>query len=152
MSQKRSDHITEVSKVIPAIKSLQPKEQKQIAEQVHGLMVSYYSGPIPSAEQLERYNQTLPEGAHRILRMAEEQSAHRIRIESIVITSQQKQSERGQLIACVLVVILILTGGFLTYSGHDTVGGIIFGTTIIGVIANFIFAKNRQTKDLENKK
>lgn len=123
-----------------------------MAGQVHELFLSYYSGPIPSAEQLEKYNKTLPDGAHRIVKMAEEQAAHRMKIESIVITSQQKQSERGQLIACVLVAILILTGGFLTYSGHDTVGGIIFGTTIIGVIANFIFAKNRQTKDLENKK
>jgi uncharacterized membrane protein len=40
-----------------------------------------FSGPIPPPDLLERYNQIIPEGADRILKMAEKQSAHRQKIE-----------------------------------------------------------------------
>src|SRR5512133_1016795 len=56
---------------------------------------SVYSGPIPSPEMLDEYNKIMPNGADRIMSMAEEQSRHRMKLESQTITSQNKQGERG---------------------------------------------------------
>lgn len=41
-----------------------------------------FSGPIPPPEMLAQYNAVLPNGADRIVKMAEDQSAHRRRVES----------------------------------------------------------------------
>lgn len=38
---------------------------------------SYHSGPLPDPATLERYDLLVPGTAERIIRMAEEQSAHR---------------------------------------------------------------------------
>ena len=46
-----------------------------------------YSGPLPSPEALEKYNQVLPGAAERILAMAENQGKHRQDIERKVIES-----------------------------------------------------------------
>lgn len=51
-----------------------------------------YSGPIPPPDVLERFNQIIPKGAHRILKMAEKQQAHRHALETKVISSDIKRS------------------------------------------------------------
>ena len=58
--------------------------------------VVVHSGPIPPAEELSRYDQVIPNGADRIMAMAEAQSKHRMEMEALVLTSQQQQSARGQ--------------------------------------------------------
>ncbi|MGO2103477.1 MAG: DUF2335 domain-containing protein [Psychroflexus halocasei] len=39
-----------------------------------------HSGPLPDAETLVRYDSVIPEGAYRIMKMAENQQNHRISI------------------------------------------------------------------------
>jgi hypothetical protein len=38
---------------------------------------SFFSGPLPPTEMLQEYNRLIPNGAERIMTMAESQSAHR---------------------------------------------------------------------------
>jgi uncharacterized membrane protein YeaQ/YmgE (transglycosylase-associated protein family) len=83
--------------------------------------------------------------------MAEAQSKHRIEIEKLVITSQQRQSERGQLFALIVTICLVIAGGILTWLDHNTVGGTIFGTTILGVAGTFVAGKIEQSRNLKKK-
>jgi uncharacterized membrane protein len=54
-----------------------------------------YSGPLPQAEQLQKYEEVLPGAADRIIRMAEEQSAHRQEIERQIVASASRDSIAG---------------------------------------------------------
>src|SRR5690242_17849317 len=53
--------------------------------QVTQTMVMHHQGPLPDPEALARYGEIIPDGANRIMKMAEEQAKHRIQLESSVI-------------------------------------------------------------------
>ncbi len=100
-----------------------------------------FSGPIPPPELLKGYEEVLNGSAERILRMAENQSKHRQEIEKLVITSQMKQTERGQYFGLGIGIFGLILGFVLTILGHSTVAGILFTTTIIGLVSVFVIGK-----------
>jgi uncharacterized membrane protein len=66
-------------------------------DQLVGILARFqseFSGPLPPPGMLARYNDALPDGADRIVKMAEDQSSHRRRMES-----------RGQIFAFVLALV-----------------------------------------------
>ncbi len=63
---------------------------------------AYYSGPLPDAAQMERYERTLPGAADRIIAMAESEEEHRHEVE-----------KRGQTLAAVLPVFFVLLGAIV---------------------------------------
>ncbi len=87
-----------------------------------------------------------------MLRMAENQTAHRIEMEKLIITSQQQQSARGQTYGLAIGLTGMLTGAVLAYLGHDWVGGVIAGTTVTGLVSVFVIGKAQQSKSLSEKK
>src|ERR1022692_4735560 len=48
------------------------------------------SAPLPLPSELAAYNEIIPQGADRIMKMAEAQTTHRIEIEKSVVSSQQE--------------------------------------------------------------
>jgi uncharacterized membrane protein len=100
---------------------------------------------------LDAYNTIMPDGADRIMRMAEDQSRHRMDLEKITVTSQNKQGERGQTFALIAVLALVGAGIWTTVAGHGGVGGTIFGTTIVGVATVFALGKQSLKKSLAKK-
>ena len=106
-----------------------------------------HSGPLPDAETLIKYNSVIPEGADRIMKMAEKQQEHRMNLESTVILSNSKQSNLGQLFGLIIGLVGIGCGTFLAYSGETTVGGIIAGGTVISLVSVFVIGKRTQKSD-----
>ena len=111
-----------------------------------------HSGPIPDPETLERYDSIIPNGAERIMIMAEEQSKHRRAIETKVVGEQTKSSKRGQIFAALLAVLLIAAGTWAYQTDHDEVSGTIFGVTVVGLVAVFIAGKRQEKKSLQSKR
>ena len=105
-----------------------------------------HSGPLPDAETLIQYDSVIPNGADRIMAMAEKQQDHRINIETKVIISQNKQSGLGQIFGLIIGIFGISCGTFLAYSGVTTVGGIIAGGTVVSLVSVFVIGKTRQRK------
>lgn len=68
---------------------LQPRPQQQTPTRVSASITTSYHGPLPPPEMLERYNQVLPNGAERIVAIAESQMRHRQGLES----RRQRESE-----------------------------------------------------------
>ena len=110
------------------------------------------SGPLPSPQELHDYGLIIPDGAERIMRMAENQSAHRMNRETEVIQAQIQQSARGQVFA----LIIGLSGmGLATYaatSGHDTFGMVIGGTTLLSLVSAFLYSKHLDKAELATKR
>lgn len=91
-----------------------------------------FSGPLPPPEMLARYNEALPDGANRIVKMTEDQSSHRRKMES-----------RGQIFAFVLAMVAILGGIFLIAEGRSIEGLVPLLAAIGGLIAVFVYGEVR---------
>ena len=87
----------------------------------------------------------------RIMGAFDEQRKHRIAIEKQVVSSQMKESNRGQIMGFIVALIGLSFGSFLVYSGHDVAGASIAGITLVGLVTVFIKGQNRQDKDLKEK-
>ena len=62
--------------------SLHRQEAKnELAQEVIAIVGQTFSGPLPPPDALKRYSDIIPNGAERIMAMAEEQSKHRRELE-----------------------------------------------------------------------
>jgi uncharacterized membrane protein len=101
-----------------------------------------FSGPLPPPDVLARYNEALPNGADRIVKLAEEQAAHRRRMES-----------RGQLLLFAFALVALVGGIVLIALGESAVGlvpiiGAIGG--LGGLFAYREYVTHRAARQLEN--
>ena len=127
-------------------------QRRGIAKLVTRTLAQSYSGPIPPPELLSRFNELIPNGADRIMRQAENQSAHRINIETVVVTSQQSLSSRGQSFAFIIGMVGLLLGFIAIMSGHEWAGVTISGGAVVSLVYAFITGQNNQKKDLASKR
>jgi uncharacterized membrane protein len=96
--------------------------QTMHAQVMTASMTSVWSAPLPPPQELEAYNQIIPNGAERILAMAEQQSAHRIELENFAVRNQITQSGRGQIFGFSIGVLAMATGIGFALLGHPTAG------------------------------
>lgn len=105
----------------------------EITEQSH-------SGPIPDPESLEHYNNIIPNGADRIMQMAEKQQQHRFSIENKAIKSQTSQSMKGQIFGFIISLFCIIGGIYLTMNNYPIQGGGLIAITV-SITAIFVIKK-----------
>lgn len=79
-----------------------PEPTKRELLQFLAVTVKSHSGPISPPEDLVDYNSIIPNGADRIMKMAEKQKDHRIAIEKKVIGRQTFQSGVSQVFALII--------------------------------------------------
>ena len=157
MSQKIEEAIE------PVINSeLTNKQKVEQVGQVIGRFIAVkqetFSGPMPPPSLLMDYKTLIPDAPERILKMAEREQEHRIKVDDEVlkqsgvsILEMSKANRNSQIFAFILTLLLIISGVFLTIKGFPWVGGTIFGTTIMGVVAVFITGKTiKQDKSEEH--
>ncbi len=108
--------------------------------------VSQHVGPIPSPEDLVRYNDAAPDAANRIITMAEKEMEHRHKIEDKLVKNNGLIAVLSLVFCLVSVIILAALVGISIYLGAT---GAAIGAAI-GAIASvagiFIYAKSRQNK------
>lgn len=167
MSQKTENELTQseigtrLAEADPElIRGLNKRERERLSRALNSVESSialhmrsevHHSGPIPDPGTLEQYNSIIPNGAERIMIMAEEQSKHRRSLEAKVVNEQTESSKRGQIFAAILAALLIAAGTWAFSSGHDEVSGTIFGVTVVGLVAVFIVGKKQEKKSLQSK-
>lgn len=108
-----------------------------------------FSGPIPSPEILEGYNQILPDAAERIFKMAEKAQDHQMSIEHKYVDSRVDKIKKGQYFALTLALFGITGAVVCAFLGETTIGAIIGGTTLVSIVPSFIDGV-RKKKDDEN--
>jgi len=115
--------------------------------------IGIFSGPIPHPEVLARYNQIDETLVNRIVSMAENESSHRHRQETIELQARithLKESDidvkRGQVFAFIIVISFIVSGLLVALYGNPWAGGFISLGALAPIITAFI--KGREiTKD-----
>ncbi|MFA4923116.1 MAG: DUF2335 domain-containing protein [Ignavibacteriaceae bacterium] len=118
--------------------------QKQTATSL--LAASHFSGPIPPPNLLKQYEEINPGFANRIMKQAEEQTAHRIEIENKVIDSDITKSYLGLIFAFIIGFTGIAGGIYLTAIGLTNPGLLISGASVVSLAGAFIYGTNSKRK------
>lgn len=80
--------------------------------------------------------------------MAEEQSAHRQRIESEVINGNVYSQKVGLWLGFILALIAISSGAWLVYMGKMAWGAGFIGIPLVTLVSIFVLGKRDQNKQL----
>jgi uncharacterized membrane protein len=93
-----------------------------------------YSGPIPPPAVLAEFERLVPGAASRIIGWAEQQTAHRIALESRVIDNEIRRSWAGLVAGFSFAVGSVAAGSWLIYLGHETSGTSVAVGTVVSVV------------------
>lgn len=123
----------------------QLKKFEEFSVSVSESKISYesemFSGPLPPPEVINRFNQIIPDGAERIMKMAEKQLDHRIDMESTTVKSQLDLSKSGQRYGLIISIGGLISAITLGYLGYGKVAGIAVVLSLGTVATAFILGK-----------
>jgi uncharacterized membrane protein len=108
---------------------------------------AFFSGPLPPPHLLAQYNDAIPDGASRVMAMAERQSQHREALEKRVVDGNVASQTRGSYFAFVLLLVTIVGGFYLLHEGKSIVGLAAIVTAVGGAAGVFFYSKHEQKKE-----
>lgn len=125
---------------------------KRIAEETAVTVIQHHSGPLPPPEVLIQYNDADPNAANRVITMAEEQQAHRFKMETLALKTQGRQGYIGQVFGFIIGLAVIGTGAFLMHSGKEGYGISSVFMGLAALLTAYYRGTSIQKKELEKKK
>jgi uncharacterized membrane protein len=133
-----------------------PTLSAEVKEKVVSIIMSVrrmssFSGPLPSPESVAEYNRHIPNGADRIMSMAEQQQSHRMQIEKTAVTRQFNQSSTGQWMGFIIGIVVVLIAAYLGVNGERVLAGILGGGDLVALVAVFVLGKRESSKSLKEK-
>jgi uncharacterized membrane protein len=112
--------------------------------------VTAYMGPIPSADELARYESIEPGLAGRIISMAERQSDHRQRIEAVAVSSEFSNGRLGIFIGAVVAIAALTVTALLGLWGQQLAATAVGVTEIASLASVFVVgSRNRKNERVE---
>ncbi|WP_163652023.1 DUF2335 domain-containing protein [Listeria sp. PSOL-1] len=117
-----------------------------------------YSGPLPPADQIKKYEEAMPGAADRIFKMAENQATHRQTMETEkmsltkdlnqrLVKNEIKNNSRGLLFGFIITLVFAF-GGFLLILLDKPVSGFVsLIVTVASLAGAFIYRKRKQQDD-----
>jgi uncharacterized membrane protein len=123
-----------------------PKPEKLsrvIHEAIQLELRSSFSGPLPPPQILRGYNEIIPDGAERLLQMAEKEQAHRHRQEEREADGDLTLAKRGQLIGGGLALIAVVGAIYLLATGKSVTGLAVLGAVVAAFGTAFVYDRIR---------
>ncbi|PWV53409.1 DUF2335 domain-containing protein [Chitinophaga sp. S165] len=106
-------------------------------------------GPLPPPEQLAKYNEIIPNGAERIMRIAENEQQHSNTTEAKMLNATIWTTRLGQIFGLVIGLTVITLGSICIMIGHDLSGTAMSGLGVTGLVSIFVIGRKRREKDEE---
>ena len=110
-----------------------------------------WRAPLPPPNVLAKYNEAFPGCAERIVTAAETQAQHRQHLETITVEGDVRSQTRGQWMAFILALVILLGGFLLIYLNKDVLGTVFIGSDIAATVGIFIYGKRDQRQQLRRK-
>ena len=98
-----------------------------------------FSGPLPPPEILIKYNEAVPDGAERIIAMAETQGMHRMTLESRVVSADIVRANLGLAAGFIVAMAFLGVSYFLIDGGHEWAGGALGTVDLVGLVGAFVY-------------
>jgi uncharacterized membrane protein len=130
---------------------LPPHERENIVHEVLVQVSRFFSGPLPSPEILADYERLTPGMADRVVRMAEEQSAHRRQLEAGALNHNQTLASRAQWLGYSLALIMLVGGMSLVAIDKPVAGLLVVATAVGAILGSTWFGKHATLKELRDK-
>lgn len=113
-----------------------------------GFALSHRSSPLPPPDEFREYADMIPDGADRLMKMAERQQAQQHAVER----RQEHRATLGVVCATTSVSGTLLLSGYGFYTGHAVEAAAVFGATITAIVTVFIRGTaTRSDKDEDDK-
>ena len=145
-------------KVTPLDSSVEPVVKLDLASQALDSQArevklsrvqSIHVGPLPTPEAFEKYEQTCPGAASRILSMAETEASERHLANQKALDATIKDTRRGMYLAFFLAILLIF-GGFVLLILDKYIAGSAFSIAgLMIVFRAFIGDRNKSIDEKE---
>lgn len=106
-----------------------------------------HSGPLPAPEDIEIYNKSIPDGAHRIMKMAEKSlglSEKRLECEYSLKREDQKIQHFGQKSGIFVVAVFALLSAYIAYLGDTGSAAWLMGVGLASLVATFIVGNRKK--------
>lgn len=103
-----------------------------------------YSGPLPSADEMAKYDTISPTIVDRIITLAESEAIHRRSMEKKVVTYQGREILAGQLFGLIVSLTGFTLSGYIVYLGHPKSGVAIATGVIAGLVGVFIKGRSQE--------
>ena len=109
--------------------------------------VSIHKGPIPTPEQLEKYEKTYPGAAKEIINMAVSQVKHRQEMEKMELQNAARDSLLGLTYAFIFCMVTITGAIYLILNDHTITGTLLGGVGFTTVVSAFIQGRTTNKKN-----
>jgi len=118
---------------------------------LHVRKTELYAGPLPHPDTLKKFEEILPGSADRILKQAENQTRHRIEMESKVINADIRKSYIGLIFGFLIGILGIGGGIYLATLGFDIFGPVLSSGTLVSIVVAFIYGTKSRKEEREKR-
>lgn len=131
----------------------QPKPTVGEVRAIH--LSQQHEGPLPPAEQLAAYDDRFPGFGERIMRMAEKNLDHTMKmqeeelaLEREIYRNDAKRSTTSLYLGSTIIFGTVAGGLTLVFLGHDTAGAAIVGSVVTALAFVFATSLNQKRREL----
>lgn len=103
------------------------------------------SGPLPHPDLVKGYDDIIPNGAERIMQMAEKEQENRFQerkeirdANKEIAMSKLKYVNRGQIMGFVLALIMLGLATLFVFTGHEGIAYFLFSIGMVSLVALFL--------------
>lgn len=112
-----------------------------------------HSGALPLASEVVKYNEVIPNGANRIMIMAEKEQEHN----HLKTQKQLKHREeellqrgihldvvkRGQIFSVAVIILYTCLSAYIAWIGDTITAGALMGTGVVGIVTALIYGNKK---------
>jgi uncharacterized membrane protein len=122
--------------------------QKQAARQSSQVVAQHYEehyqGPIPPADELDKYEQVEQGLANRIVSMAERQQTHRQALELRAVKSQHARSWAGLAAGWSVAIVGMLVAAYVAVEENAAAGTILGTVDLVALVSVFVYQRKQE--------
>lgn len=151
---KEKEIAQQITEEAPEVFKNMPKDKKAtLLKAVTKVTVSrMHIGPLPDPETLAAYSNLIPDGANRIMVMAEKEQAHAHLMDKKSLAIKKWMGFIGQIFGFCIGMTVVVGGIFLIYNGFQGWGTTVSLGGLTGLVAVFVYgSRDRKIKQEASK-
>jgi uncharacterized membrane protein len=129
------------------------REDNQPSPAEFNITAAFRKGPLPPPADLEKYEKLYPGATKLLFDNFINQSNHRMELETLTIQRDAKRADRGQTIAAILCMMVLVPSIVLLFLGKPLIGlSAIIGAlaTLSGIFFGGLFSRKKERENKEN--